>query len=367
LKIPPAFGTSWDDFVTNWCLGVAPATNQTETVLALDALVRLLPEYVARVINQPSRGLGVIAPAIDVGVTLAACESLPGFSALLPRIRQGESSAFSEASYAAALKRTGCAPELEPVSGSGLLDTAVEWRGTPIYSEVISPERAETIIKVQNDVHALANDIRDLLALTGSTLEVLLETDLTPETHAAVLNAAAGLPVNQETRIDGLATFIRRPSSIPLQLGPTIVSKGDTPVIAAAAGKLDAGVGTGGIVRMPILDGRARRLLAGELHHFSQEHHNILAIDITRVPVGPKNWAPLIKRSFQPGQNRRIGAVIFFSRGLVGTPITTRQQWAVVANPYAYRPVPADFLQLVASLDESAHFRGQPGPDPNTQ
>jgi hypothetical protein len=360
-KIPAAFGTSWDDFVENWCLGVAPATDPPETVLALDALARLTPEYVARLTNLPTRGLGVIAPAIDMGATLAACESLRGFSALLMRIRQGDSSAFSEANYAAALIRKGCTPELEPVSGSGLLDTAVDWRGTQIFSEVISPERAESIVKVQNDVHALANDLRNSLTLAGSTVEVLMETDLTPQTHSAVLDAASGLPVNQETRIDGLASFMRRTSSMPLQLGPTIASKGDTPVIAAAAGKLDAGVGTAGIVRMPILDGRARRLLAGELHHFSREHHNILAIDITRVPVGPKNWAPLIKRSFQPGQNRRIGAVIFFSRGLVGTPITTRQQWAVVANPYAYCPVPADFLELVASLDESAHFRGNPG------
>jgi hypothetical protein len=326
-----------------------------------------VPEYTVRLSNLPSRGLGIIAPAIDLGVTLAACESLPGFSALLIRIRQGESSAFSEASYAAALNRKGCTPELEPISGSGLLDTAVDWHGTRIFSEVISPERAESIVKVQNDVQALASAIRDSLTPTGSTVEVLMETDLTPETHAVVLEAAVGLAVNQETRIYGLASFIRRPSSIPLQLGPTIASKGDTPVIAAAAGKLDAGVGTGGIVRMPILDGRARRLLAGELHHFSQEHHNILAIDITRVPIGPRNWAPLIRRSFQPGQNRRIGAVIFFSRGLVGTPITIRQQWAVVANPHAYRPIPADFLQLVASLDESAHFRGQPNPGPNTQ
>jgi len=306
------------------------------------------------------RGLAVVARAIDVGSTLATCESMPGFPRLLTRFRQGERGAYSEAKYAAALVRIGCRPELEPVSGSGLLDTAVDWNGVRIFTEVISPERAEAIAKVQTDVQALASAIRD--TLSGSTLEVLLDTDLTPEVQGAILHAAPELPLGEVTSIAGIATVVRRASSLPLQLGPTLPSPGDTPVIAAASGKLEAGVGTAGIVRMPILDERARRLLAAELHHFARDSHNILAIDLTGIPVSPKNWAPLIRRSFQPQQNRRIGAVAFFSRGLLGTPITTREQWAIIPNPHAYHAIPPDLIDRISSLDESVHFRGTPGP-----
>jgi len=285
---------------------------------------------------------------------------MPGFAGLLARFRQGERAAFSEANYAAALARIGCSPELEPVLGAGRLDTVVDWHGTRIYSEVISPERAEGIAKVQTDVQALAVGIRD--ALKGSTVEVLLETDLTPEVHQAIVAAAPGLSLDEVPRIEGLATMVRRSSTLPVQVGPTLPSKGDTPIIAAASASIEAGIGTAGIVRMSILDERARRLLAAELHHFARETHNVLAIDITGVPVSPKNWAPLIRRSFQPGQNRRIGAVIFFSRGLLGDPITTREQWAIVPNPHAYHPIPSDFLAQISSLDESAYFRGSVPP-----
>jgi hypothetical protein len=358
LILPPAFGPSWNDFIAEWCLGGPPVTSEAESTAALSALSRLLPEYVAALVSQPTRGLGVIAWAIDLGAVLAACERMPGFANLLPRVQQGDRSAFSEAHYTAALARIGCNPELEPASGTGLLDTAVDWNGMRIYSEVISPERADAIVAAQQDIQALAIALRD--AVTGSTVEVLLEADLTPEIQAAVLRAVHDLPFDEVTTIQSVGTMIRRVASFPLQVGPTLRHDGETPIVAAAAGRVEAGIGTAGVVRMPITDGRARRLLAAELHHFSRDAHNILAIDITKVTVGPKNWAPMIRRSFQPGQNRRIGAVIFFSKGLVGSPLAVRQAWAVIPNPYAYLPVPSDFLERIAGLDESAYFRGTP-------
>lgn len=356
LTLPAAFGPSWDQFVANWCLSVPPGIPEKEAIAALEALERLCPTYVVVLVSGPTRGLAVAAPAIEFGRVLQQCEGMPGFQKILPRLRRGDRSAFSEAHYAAALARAGCNPEIEPASGVAVLDTAVDWHGTRVYSEVISPERADAIVAAQTDLRLLANAIRD--AVPGSVVEVLLETDITPETQAAVLRSIQALAPDEPTRIEGLATMVRRAASIPLQVGPTIRYEGPGPVIAAAAGRVEGDVAAAGVVRMPISDSRARRLLAAELHHFSRETHNILAVDITAVTVGPRDWAALIRRSFQPAQNRRIGAVVFFSRALVGIPLAARQMWAVVVNEHAYRPIPGELLAAIASLDESAQFRG---------
>lgn len=358
LTLPIAFALSWERFVADWCLGVPPVVPEDGAKAALDALQRLCPGYVAALVSGPTRGLGVVVPAIDFGLVLRECERMPGFEKILPRLQRGDRSAFSEAHYAASLSRAGCDPQIEPEVGAAVLDTAVDWAGTPIYSEVISPERAAAIVAVQADLQLLANAIRD--TVPGFVVEVLLETDLTPATQAGVVRSLQELPLDEPKRFEGLATMVRRAASIPLEVGPTLRYEGSGPIVATAAGRVDQGVGAAGIVRMPVTDARARRLLAAELHHFSRETHNILAIDTTAVTVSPKDWAALVRRSFQPGQNRRIGAVVFFSRGLVGIPLAARQVWAVVANEHAYHPIPPEFLARVASLDESAHFRGSP-------
>jgi len=358
MTLPEAFGTSWNQFVEHWCLGVPPMTSEGDTVARLEVLARLCPDYVSALVGGPNRGLRVIMPAIERGRVLQACEGMPGFEKILPRLQCEERSAFSEAEYAAALARFGCAPELEPQVEAAVLDTVVDWHGIRIYAEVISPERADAVIATQSDVQRLANVVRD--RVPGFVVEILLETDLTQETERAILSHLEALPLNQPLKVSGVATMVRRPASIPLQVGPTLPSEAPGPVIGAAAGVLVDGVASAGVVRMPVFDSRVRRLLAAELHHFSRHTHNVLAIDITAATVGSKDWAALIRRSFQPGQNRRIGAVVFFSRGLVGVPLASRHMWAVVQNEYAYHPIPPEFLDNLASLDESAYFRGSP-------
>jgi hypothetical protein len=364
MTLPEVFGSSWDDLVENWCLGIPPVTSERDTVAALEVLARLCPDHVGTLVRGASRGLGVIVPAIESGRVLQACEAMPGFDKILPRLQRGDRSAFSEAQYAAALGRLGCAPELEPQVESAVLDTLVEWKGIRIYSEVISPERADAVVAADVDVQRLANLVRD--RVPGFVVEVLLETDITPEIETAILNHLEALPLDQPVKIGGVATMVRRAASIPLQVGPTLLSEAPGPVLGAAAGVVGEGVATAGVVRMPIVDSRARRLLAAELHHFSRHTYNVLAIDMTTATVGPKDWASLIQRSFQPGQNRRIGAVVFFSRGLTGAPLASRQMWAGVRNEYAYYSIPPEFLSSLAGLDESAYFRGSPpGAPPN--
>jgi len=314
-------------------------------------------------VATPGRGPGIILPAIVLGRDLRACEDLPGFERLLPRIQRGDRSAFSELRFAAALTRLNLRPEIEPQLGSTVLDTAVDYEGTQVYCEVIAPERADAITSIQPAIQALAETIRD--RVTGSVLEVLLDTDIGPETSAAVLDVLPRVSGPDPVEFEGLGTFVRRPASIPLQLGPTIFApRGGRPVLGAAAGGIDGSVVSAGIVRVPVQDARARRLLAAELHHFSRDAHNLLAIDMTDVTANSQAWASLIQRSFQPKQNKRIGGVIFFWQALVGPPVEVRQWWTVLPNEHANRPIAAELLAMIESLDESVPVRAEPAQEP---
>jgi hypothetical protein len=360
-SLPSELAPDWDTFVTDWCLGVPPVLSPDEVVQALDTLKRLLPIRFEQLRLHSDRGLGVVLPFIDLGSVTTACEELPGFHKLLSRLEMSDGSAISEAHYAAALVHAGCLPELEPQIGTGLLDTAIDWEGDRIYSEVIAPERAKDIVAAHADVQTLAGALCG--AISGIVVEVLLHCDIGPDTLTRILDTLHDLPAGAPRTVEGFATIVQQTGVVPLIVSPSLPSPGIDPVLAAAVGRVEGLKATAGIVRMPLLDTRVRRLLSAELHHFSRDTRNILAIDISGVSIGPKNWAPLIQRSFQPNQNRRIGAVVFFSRGLVGIPLATRQIWAVVANEHAYCPIPRTFLDKLTSFDESLYFCGVPIPE----
>lgn len=356
--LPLEIAPSWDAFIAEWCLGSPPILPPNIVIEALDALKRISPSQLNKLCAKSTRGPAVILPYIDLGSQLKSCEGLAGFHKLLPRIHQSDRSAFSEIHYAAALTRGSYLPELEPQVGTGFLDAAVDWEGGPIYTEVITPERAEEIVAAHADVQALATALCS--AISGIVVEVLLHTDISPDTLRCILASLQGLPNDVPRTIEGFATVLQKQGSVPLILSPSLPSIGSSPIIAAAVGRVDGAQATAGIIRMPLLDSRARRLLSAELHHFSPKLRNVLAIDITGVSIGPKNWAPLIQRSFQPTQNRRVGAVILFSSALCGIPLAIRQVWKVVLNQYAYQPIPGAFLDVLTSQDESSFIGAAP-------
>ena len=354
----------WGTFLADWCLGRPPVLSEPQVAQALAALKRLLPDRFAKLLQSPTRGLGVVLPRVSLGRALVACEPLKGFDKVLARLQLRERGAYTEVMYASSLADGGCTVALEPDSGAAVLDTEVQWEGGPILTEVIAPERAEAIVAAQSDLESFAKTLCD--AIGGVVVEVLFQSDVTSDAADLVRSCLSTVVHDSPLRIEGFATIVQRAAVVPLQLGPTLTYAGPDPILGVATGRVEGAPGstsaTGVVARMPLLDSRARRLLAAELHHFSRDTRNILAIDLTGVSVGPKNWAPLIQRSFQPGQNRRIGAVIFFSRGMGGEPFASRQVWSVVPNQYAYQPIPEGFLRLIGGLDESRYF-GQLQPE----
>ena len=90
-----------------------------------------------------------------------------------------------------------------------------------------------------------------------------------------------------------------------------------------------------------------RKSLNKESNHFAHGHMNVLAVNLRRVPGGMKSWPKLIERCFQPLQNRRIGAVVLFTKSTVGME---GMQWQChcISNPHADSPVPQSLLESLA-------------------
>lgn len=343
----PAFGATWADLVREWCLGIEPQEPRFTAWLAIEALDRLWPEYVDRMVGSSQRGIGVIDYAIHLGSILRFTEPLVRFPDVLRRLRGGEQSALPELFVAANLVRIGYVPELEPVLGGNRLDSVVQVDGTPVYIEVISPERAEVVIEANAAIQRLAAQLRT--DNPGKKIELLLSVDVDDGVIGRVRHFVERAALSADVQeIPGIGSVIVEPADGTLVVSPRIPSPRDATVLGVATGtSVDGSLAA---VRMPITDHRVQRLLAAELHHFSPDETNVLAIDVMRSSGSIRTWTPLIERRFQPNQNRRLDAVVMYQ--LVQTSPTIKHAWRVLRNPHAYRPVPDAFIGAIGSLNE---------------
>jgi hypothetical protein len=329
------FGATWADLIRDWCLGAELQEPPFTAWLALEALDRLWPEYVDRMVASQTRGVAVIAMAIHLGSILRSCEPLVGFCDVLRRLRGGEQSALPELFVAANLVRVGWVPELEPRLDGNRLDCVIRVDGTVVYIEVISPERGEAIIEAHEAIQTLATRLKTDQA--GRKIELLVSVDLNDDVVAQVrdfLSRAANSEAVQE--IPGIGAVIVEPFDGSMVVSPRIRSESDQTVLGAAVGSpADASLVS---VRMAITDSRVQRLLAAELHHFSRGETNLLVIDVSRCAGSIRGWTPLIERRFQPQQNRRLGGAAVYQ--LTGTMPAIEHRWRILRNPHAYRPVP---------------------------
>jgi hypothetical protein len=183
--------------------------------------------------------------------------------------------------------------------------------------------------------------------------------DIDEPTAARVVDAVGLHPVSDKIwPLDDIALISSRAAGDDPNVGPTIQGPEAAAIIGAAQGSLECGVRTAGIVRVPVTDARAKRLLYAESHHFSREHMNILVMDVSKCVTSLKAWGKLIENCLQPTQNRQFGAVILFFAGITGEKMTPRQEWRVVRNPHAYKPVPEVLLDNILR-PETAGASGQ--------
>ena len=153
------FGSNWSDFVAKWCPGVTPSASSDEGWRALGVVERLLPEHLDEVLGGGARGIAIIAPLLDLGKTLEACEKLVGFDRLLARMKENESAAFSEAEFAGALVKLGYNPILEPELGGKCLDAVVSVGGEKVYFEIVTPLTCDVMKTAYSDMRRLTQRI----------------------------------------------------------------------------------------------------------------------------------------------------------------------------------------------------------------
>ena len=92
--------------------------------------------------------------------------------------------------------------------------------------------------------------------------------------------------------------FVKRPFTVPPVVTPSIYSRTSGAVLGTARSVVEGTNGALVAVRVAAFDGRAKRLLTGELHHFSKNSPNFLVINSGRVPGGVNDWLPSLTSLF---------------------------------------------------------------------
>lgn len=344
------FGSNRTDFIANWCSGVAPSIPAEQGWGAIGVLERLWPEYLDKVLAGGAKGIAIMTPMIDLGITLEACENLVGFDKLLARMKKGEEAASREAKFAAQLVKLGYKPELEPILNGKCLDTLISVGGEKVYFEIITPDTCDVMKTAYSEMRSLVQRISK--ENTGMDVNIKLLTDLNPSISDSILAYLKTLsPSTENTHkmpdvaLIKYSTFAPAPLSFEHKQNDVELPG----LFVASLNRTEDGIKTRTNVGVSITDERAQRLMSAEAHHFSNKETNILVMDISRVPAGIRCWSPLIQRRFQPNINRRFGAVVLLA-GYIATAGIISWRCSVLQNQYAYKQPPKCLLDDLVKL-----------------
>lgn len=339
--LPPQFGKSWADFNQEWCIGEKIAYTPEQVEIGLSTLARHWPEEVDRRKLEPVRGISIVAYLVDLGLMLSRCEALVRFDSVMQRLREGGRSAYSEVVVVDGLVRLGHNPAFEPPLGDRVLDALCHIDGSDTYLEVVAPERSQA----SQDRAAREATIRAKLdrELRDCRLELDLRELATAEDAETILSAAKSAPAGEWISVGDIVRMRRIDKGG--QLEP--LWDGDGPTIKILGQEPSQGV----FSRWEDSDDRAKRVFNDEYAHFASGVANVVVVNTSAVDPAFRVWPQAMTRLFQPGRNRKVGAVAFFSQAIMGTPLATIRSWHVVVNPHSHVSVPARLIEGLRSLD----------------
>jgi hypothetical protein len=340
------FGDTWSAVVSEWYLRVQPPVSEDVGWAALDALERHMPESIDAAVAQGLRGIAIIAPLVDSGITLLACEQLEGFEQVLRRLRSGQQASASELYVGRALTEVGYRPTLEPPLNENVLDASVSAAGRTVYMEVISPQLSEVMAQAYAGMQSVGD--RLTIEVPDSNLDVYLfptYEHIHLDSVVALAKDQAALSYSTMKDIPNVALVRYDPTQNPPAFPMPPAYEG-MPVLVTIRSE-----GTRVAVHLLFEDIRVQRLMEAESHHFSPKEVNVLIIDVTQAGGGFSTWTPLIQRRFQPTINRRFGAVALYqSYTTIGGKVG--RLWTTLWNEYAYQPVPQEFLDNLRRLND---------------
>ena len=100
-----------------------------------------------------------------------------------------------------------------------------------------------------------------------------------------------------------------------------------------------------GTSQIGISDKSAQNVLETEADQLPREPGGVVVLDISSVIGGIAEWAPLIKRRFQPNINKRIRAVVLQSQALGGEVSVE-----LLINPHARTPLSAQAIESMKTI-----------------
>ena len=349
-SIPQEFGGSWGAFTTEWCCGTSLGYDPAEIGHALSTLVRLWPAEVARLQSDPARGVTVIAPAVELGCLFNACELAESFEEVVGRLVGGERSAYSELVLVAALRRLGLDARFAAPIGGRVLDATCVVNTSPVYFEVVAPERSVAAENAQRIVNVLTAAVRQDVSRCRVEIELL---DAFDESAISRVREAIKLAKSSVWTIIESVARLRR-TDVGESLSPAF--DGDGTQIFFGADKKTQGASTSVIARWESSDVRAKRVFNDKYRQLGPDVANILVVNVCAVTDGFKAWPIEMARLLQPSRNRKVGAVAFFEQGCIGSPEAIRRRWRILVNPHAHLPAPEAVLSGLESLDESTQY-----------
>ncbi|MCI0628555.1 MAG: hypothetical protein L0387_44060 [Acidobacteria bacterium] len=354
--IPSDFGCSWEEFIREWCCGGTLGYSPTEVTRVLATIKRLYPADVKRLTSKSARGLGLIAPAVELGRLLLACEGAEGFADVLARLQKGERAAYSEFVVVSSLARLGHTVRFAVPLAGRVLDLGCVVKGVSVYFEVVTPERSDASAQEQHSADQLTATMKK--QVSGCRVEIEIRTGMNAGDIIAIAKAVQAAPPSEWVLVGSLAR-VRR-----IDFGKALppMFDGDGAQIVVGGERHLQGESTSVIARWESSDARAKRVFNEEYHHFAEGLPNVLVVEATAIPEGMQAWPTQMARLLQPGRNRRVGAVAFFEGGLLGPPEAIRRRWRVLMNPHAHVQVPEALLSGIESLDESSWY-GLPRPE----
>ena len=355
-ELPSNLGTSWKEFAEEWRIGDAPGYSNECAIIGLDTLHRLWPDDLTRLIDCPTRGLGIIVPAIELGLLLRDCEHLDGFQPVYDRLRSGERGAYSELVLGSTLAALGFSPMLEPPLDEKVLDALCEVEGVPVYFEVVTPERPVRSLELQSQVEELTKAVQAVVS--QCRVEVALSAPLAPQTICDICQAVQSAEASDWVEVNNDARVRRIDKGEPLRA--TFDGEGSQVIFAGERDR--QGGGTNLIIRWEDTDERTQKLFNREYAHFSDGVANVLVVNVCAVPDGITAWSDCMARILRPNQNRKVGAVVLFEQGVLGPPEAIRRRWKVIINQYSHLSVPDSLLKGFEALDEDPVFFGKQKP-----
>lgn len=349
--LPPALATSWEAFESNWCLNSGLGYEREVIAASLDAVQRMLPARLDALISNSGRGPAIVAPVVEIGRMLAACEHLPSFGEVLHRLKGDERSAYSELVLVSALNALGYPAVFAPPLDGRVLDAECCVDERRVLFEVVVPDRSDSNVTRQQAVSLLSAQLQKTISACRVEIEV---TDrFSVGDIQAVIDAVAKSPASAWIEVRKVARLRRTDAGQPLL--PLFDNQEGMQITFGGQRELQD-VSVSIVIRYEAPDARAKRIFNEEYHQFSSTVPNVLVVDVCAVTDGMKEWPAHMSRLLQPTRNRKVGAVAFFDQGVLGPPERIRRRWRVLVNPNAHHTVPEPLLSALEGLDESEHY-----------